>query len=129
MKDFRQLKVWEKAHALTLAVYRATAPFPREELFGITSQMRRCSASIAANLAEGCGRTGDGDFHRFLNVAAGSALEIEYFLLLARDLNLLPTAAYDELQKMAVEVQRMLGSLLRTVDRTRKGKPGLVANR
>src|SRR5271155_2757375 len=107
MKDFRQLKVWDKAHALTLGIYRATAGFPREELFGITSQMRRASSSIAANLAEGCGRTGDGDFHRFINTAAGSAVELEYFLLLARDLSLLSTGTYEQLKGGILEVQRM----------------------
>ena len=69
MKEFRRLMVWEKAHALTLAIYRVTADFPKEETYGIRSQMRRCSSSIPANIAEGCGRTGDGDFHRFLNIA------------------------------------------------------------
>ena len=122
MKDFRQLKVWDKAHALTLGIYRATAGFPREELFGITSQMRRASSSIAANLAEGCGRTGDGDFHRFINTAAGSAVELEYFLLLARDLSLLSTGTYEQLKGGILEVQRMLASLLRTVDGARRKK-------
>src|SRR5271157_2575695 len=119
MKDFRQLKVWEKAHALTLAIYRATAAFPREEAYGITSQMRRCSASVAANVAEGCGRTGNGDFHRFLNIAAGSAVELEYFVLLARDLDFIPLKSYGTLQEDILEVQRMLASLLRKVDGTR----------
>jgi four helix bundle protein len=119
MKDFRQLKVWEKAHELTLEVYRATVAFPREEAYGITSQLRRCSASVAANIAEGCGRIGNGDFHRFLNFAAGSVLETEYFLLLARDLNFIPTNSYDRLQDKVVEVQRMLASLLRKVDGAR----------
>jgi four helix bundle protein len=122
MKDFRQLKVWEKAHALTLAVYRTTVAFPREEVYGITSQMRRCSASVAANLAEGCGRTGDGDFHRFLNIAAGSAVELGYFLLLARDLDLISVESYGALEKDALEVQRRLASLLRKVDSTRRGQ-------
>jgi four helix bundle protein len=122
MKDFRQLKVWDKAHALTLGIYRATAGFPREELFGITSQMRRASSSIAANLAEGCGRTGDGDFHRFVNTAAGSAVELEYFLLLARDLDLLSTGSHEQLEGRILEVQRMLASLLRTVDEARRKK-------
>jgi four helix bundle protein len=121
MKDFRQLKVWEKAHALTLAIYRTTAAFPREEIYGITSQMRRCSASVAANLAEGCGRTEDGDFHRFLNIAAGSAVELEYFLLLARDLDFISAEAYEMRQGEILEVQRMLASLLRKVDSTRRG--------
>jgi four helix bundle protein len=121
MKDFRRLNVWEKAHALTLGTYRATATFPREELYGITSQMRRCSASVAANIAEGCGRTGDGEFHRFLNTAAGSAAELEYFLLLARDLSFLSTEVYETLHEEVLEVQRMLASLLRKVDSARRG--------
>ena len=120
MKDFRELKVWEKAHALTLGIYRATAAFPREEVYGITSQMRRYSASMGANIAEGCGRTGNGDFHRFLNVAVGSAAESEYFLLLARDLALIPVKSYGTLQEDVLEVQRMLASLLRKVDGARK---------
>jgi four helix bundle protein len=121
MKDFRRLNVWEKAHALTLGIYRATATFPREELYGITSQMRRCSASVAPNLAEGCGRTGDGEFHRFLNTAAGSVVELEYFLLLSRDLSLLSAEMYEKLQEEVLEVQRMLASLLRKVDSARRG--------
>lgn len=89
-------------------------------------QMRRCSASIAANIAEGCGRTGDGDFHRFLNMAAGSSFELEYFLLLSRDLGFLSSQAHLELTTDAREVQRMPGSLLRRVERSRAGA---VANR
>ena len=116
MRDFRQLKVWEKAHAITLDVYRLTASFPREEQFGMTSQMRRCSASIAANIAEGCGRTGNGDLYRFLNVSSGSAGELEYFLLLARDLRLIQANSYETLQKQIVEIQRMLASLQRRVE-------------
>jgi four helix bundle protein len=73
VKDFRELKVWEKAHGLTLAVYQATGSFPREELYGLTSQLRRASSSIPANLAEGCCRQGNGDFARFCSIAAGSA--------------------------------------------------------
>ena len=121
MRDFRQLKVWEKAHALTLGIYSVTATFPREEMYGITSQMRRCSASVAANIAEGCGRTGDGEFHRFLNTAAGSAVELEYFLLLSRDLGFLSAEVYEKLQGEVLEVQRMLASLLRKVDSARRG--------
>ena len=119
MKDFRRLMVWGKAHAMTLATYRMTANFPREELYGISSQMRRCSASVAANIAEGCGRTGNGEFRHFLNTAAGSAVELEYFLLLARDLGLVPTETYEALCKDVLEVQRMLASLLRKVDTDR----------
>lgn len=83
MKDFRELKVWELAHQITLAIYRYTREFPREETYGIVSQLRRCSSSVAANIAEGCGRSGNAEFGRFLGVAMGSASELEYFLLLS----------------------------------------------
>jgi four helix bundle protein len=89
MKDFRSLQVWTKSHQLTLAVYRATANFPKEELYGLTSQIRRSCSSIAANFAEGYGRRGNGEFHRFLQMAMGSASELEYHILLAHDLGLL----------------------------------------
>ncbi len=91
MKDFRHLKVWQKSHELTLAVYKATSLFPPDELYGLRSQIRRSCASIPANIAEGCGRNADGDFARFLQIAMGSASELEYHLLLVRDLNLLYT--------------------------------------
>jgi four helix bundle protein len=120
MKDFRKLTVWAKAHRLALDIYRVTVDFPRQELYGITSQMRRAGASIAANIAEGYGRGGDGEFQHFLNIAAGSAVELEYFLLLARDLNMLTTDRYATLQEEVIEVQRMLSGLLRTVASTRK---------
>jgi four helix bundle protein len=85
MKDFRKLKVWEKAHLLTLQAYRITEAFPKHEL-GLASQIRRCSSSIPANIAEGCGRLGNSELHRFLQIACGSASELEYHFLLARDL-------------------------------------------
>src|SRR6266545_6431941 len=97
MKDFHELKVWQKAHQLTLAVYRVTAGFPREELYGLTSQLRRACSSVAANLAEGCGRQGDAEFARFCSIAMGSASEVEYHLLLAKDLKLLTPADYETL--------------------------------
>jgi hypothetical protein len=78
VKGFRDLKVWEKAHQLTLQVYKATASFPKEEMFGLTSQIRRAAASIPANIAEGCGRSGDAELGRFLQIAMGSASELEY---------------------------------------------------
>ena len=120
VKDFRKLKVRHKAHVVALDIYRHTNGFPREELYGITSQMRRASTSVAANIAEGYGRGGDGDFHRFLSTAAGSAVELEYFLLLARDLGMLDQTAYDSLQEQVVELQRMLSGLLRTVATARQ---------
>ena len=94
MKDFKDLRVWSKAHSLTIDVYKATRPFPKEELFGITSQMRRAASSIGANIAEGTGRKSDGELTRFLHIARGSAAELEYHLLLAHDLDLLSEAVH-----------------------------------
>ena len=82
MKDFRDLRVWEKAHQLALDSYKATNGFPKTEMFGMTSQIRRAAVSIAANIAEGCGKRGNGEFQRFLNIATGSASELEYHFLL-----------------------------------------------
>ncbi|MFZ0137850.1 MAG: four helix bundle protein [Candidatus Sulfotelmatobacter sp.] len=112
MQNFRNLEVWERAHVLTLDVYQASKSFPREEMYGLTSQMRRASASIGANIAEGSCRRGDIDFARFLQMAAGSASELEYHLLLARDLKLLGTLDYQRLYGQAVEVKRMLTCLM-----------------
>src|SRR5260221_8644903 len=89
MKNFRDLKVWQKSYRLTLAVYRATRTFPKEEQFALTSQLRRAASSIPANIAEGCCRNGDAEFARFLHIAMGSASELECHLLLARDLDFL----------------------------------------
>jgi four helix bundle protein len=97
---------------LTLDIYRASKSFPRDEMYGLTSQMRRASVSIGANIAEGTCRRGDVDFARFLQIAVGSASEVEYHLLLARDLNLLALADYQRLSEEAVEVKRMLASLM-----------------
>ncbi len=115
MKDFRDLEVWRKAHELTLAVYRNTETFPKHELFGLTSQMRRCSASIAANIAEGCGRSNNGDMHRFLQNAMGSAVELDYHVLLAADLGYLQPAVERQLRPKVVAVKQMLSKLSRKV--------------
>jgi four helix bundle protein len=119
VKDFRDLHVWQKAHHLTLAVYRLTASFPREELYGLTTQLRRSASSIAANLAEGCGRNGDAELARFCSIAMGSASELDYHLLLARDLVLLNATDYTELAQQTTEVKRMLTGLIHklTADR------------
>ncbi len=112
MQDFRRLEVCQAAHQLTLAIYAHTRQFPREELYGLTSQLRRASASIAANIAEGCGRSGDGEVGRFLQMAMGSASELEYHLLLSRDLRLLSAADHRRLSTEAVRVKKMLASLI-----------------
>jgi len=120
VRDFRTLKVWERAHRLTLAVYQATAAFPKDELYGLTSQVRRSAASIPANIAEGCGRDGEAELARFCQIAMGSASELEYHLLLARDLKLLVDGDYQQLATDVVEVKRMLSTFIRTL-RPRSG--------
>jgi len=112
MKDFRTLQVWEKAHALTLAVYRASAAFPAEELYRLFSQIRRASASIPANIAEGCGRDGDAKLRRFLQIAMESASELEYHLLLARDLGYLAADHHETLERDVIEIKRMLSGFI-----------------
>lgn len=112
LRDFRNLKVWRKAHDLTLAVYQATRRFPREELFGLTTQIRRSCESIPANIAEGCGRDGSAELNRFLQIAMGSASELEYHLLLSHDLKLLSDLQYERLSGELIEVKRMLASLI-----------------
>jgi len=119
MRDFRTLKVWERAHTLALSVYRVTRAFPREELYGLSNQMRRSACSIPANIAEGCGRSGNGDLHRFLDIAMGSAAELSYFLLLSRDLAFVSPESYGDLANQVDELQRMLGALIRKVQAAR----------
>jgi four helix bundle protein len=115
MQDFRQLKVWEKAHALTLNIYQSTKNYPREELFGLTSQMRRACASIPANLAEGSAKNTDADFARYVQIAIGSASELEYHLLLSKDLGYLKAQEHFHLSDAVVEIRRMLISLASTL--------------
>jgi four helix bundle protein len=112
VEDFKDLVVWTKAHHLTLAVYKRTRSFPKEEMYRLTSQVRRASASIGANIAEGCGRRSDGEMKRFLQIARGSASELEYHLLLAKDLQLLDADEFRDLEEKILEVQRMLASLV-----------------
>jgi four helix bundle protein len=119
MKDFRDLTVWERAHKLTLEIYGVTANFPRAELYGLTSQIRRCSASIGANIAEGCGKRGNNEFQRYLQIASGSASELDYHLLLSRDLGFLPDADYRRLAGNLTAVRKMLTSLLQKIEADR----------
>jgi four helix bundle protein len=117
MKDFKELKVWHKAHELTIALYAASKSFPREEIYGLTSQLRRAAVSIGANIAEGCGRRSDGEFVRFLQIARGSASELEYHLLLARDLKFMVQREHQNLENKLSEVQRMLSSLVSAIQK------------
>lgn len=112
MKDFRDLRLWRKAHDMTLRVYQVSRDFPKEEVYGLTSQLRRASVSVSANLAEGCGRGSNLDFARFLQMAMGSASETEYHLLLSHDLGYLDVENYKELNGVVQEIKRMLASLI-----------------
>lgn len=117
MKDFRNLNVWQKAHELTLAVYRCTKDYPPDELYGLRSQTRRAVSSIPTNIAEGCGSDGDAELARFVQIAMGSASETEYHFLLAHDLQYLDLATYNRLNGAVCEVKRMLSSLLQRLRR------------
>ncbi len=117
MQDFRKLRVWEEGHALTLAVYAATAGFPRDETYALTSQLRRSASSVPSNVAEGCGRDSAPDFARFLHMAMGSASELDYQLQLAHELGYLGEDSYEQLALSTGFVKRMLASLIRTVRR------------
>lgn len=117
MGDFRRLAVWRKSHALALAVYRITEGFPPHEVYSLTSQIRRAATSVPANIAEGCGRNGDRELARFLTVAIGSANELDYHLLLAKDLTFIDESAHAQLAAQVGEVKRMLAGLITRVRR------------
>jgi four helix bundle protein len=120
MGDFRNLRVWQRAHQLTLDLYGETRGFPKEERYRLTSQLRRAAVSIPANIAEGCGRNGDTELARFLTIARGSASELDYFLLLAHDLGYLKSSRYEQLAEEVHGISRMLTNF---VDRLRHPLP------
>ncbi len=112
MQRFNDLKVWQRGHALVLEVYRLTASFPDGERFGLISQLRRAAVSVPTNIAEGAKRQRSQDYARFLNIAEGSLSEVEYLLLLSRDLSFLTAEAHKALQAEIEEIARMLYALL-----------------
>jgi len=113
LKDYRQLKVWQRSHQVVLSVYAATKNFPKEELYGLTSQLRRAAASVPANLAEGCGRDSEAELKRFLDIAHGSAAELDYHLLLARESSYLGALQHEQIAAELSEIKRMLGAFSR----------------
>jgi four helix bundle protein len=115
MKDFKKLKVWQKAHNLTLSIYTITKNFLKEELYGLTSQIRRASSSIPTNIAEGCGRGGDNDFARFLQISMGSASELEYHLLLSMDLGFIENNTFEKCNNDVSEIKQMLSSFIKSL--------------
>lgn len=120
MQNFKDLKVWEKSHQLTLSIYKTSANFPKEEVYSLTNQLRRASASIPANIAEGCGKNSQADLAKFLNISLGSANETEYFLILSRDLDYLTEEQFTVLSNSINEVKAMLINL---ISRVRAPKP------
>jgi len=120
LRNFKDLKVWEKAHQLTLAVYQSSQQFPHAEIYGLSTQLRRASVSIEANIAEGCGRRSDRELVRFLRISMGSATETECHLLIARDLGYLPRADFSRLEALLTEVKSMLHSLIERICNTKE---------
>jgi len=120
MKDFRSLKVWEKAHDLTLKIYKSTEKFPKQEMYGITSQLQRASVSIPTNIAEGCGKDSDAELKRYFLIAMGSSSELEYLLLLSRDLGYLSIENYQELQTQLIETRKMLNAFIQKLKESGK---------
>ena len=119
MKDFRTLKVWEKAHALTLAIYKAMEKFPKQEMYALTSQIQRAAVSIPTNIAEGCGKDSDAELKRYFVIAMGSASELEYLLLLAHDIGYLQTDIYQSMTKDLVEIRKMLNAFIQKLKANR----------
>lgn len=112
MKNYRNLNVWKAGHAVTLAVYQHSKLFPKDELFALTSQIRRAACSIPANIAEGCGREGDAELKRFLNIALGWACELDYFILLAGDLGYISATVQSTLANDVLSLRRQLGAFI-----------------
>lgn len=110
MRNFQELIIWQKSHQLTLKIYSVTKNFPSQELFGLTSQMRRSAASVSTNIAEGCGRNSDAEMKRFLIISTGSCSELEYQLILAKDLKYISEILFNELQNELVLTRRMIYS-------------------
>jgi len=115
MQNFKDLKVWEKAHLFTLKVYEVTKFFPKEELYSLTSQLRRSASSIPANIAEGCGKNTNAELAHFLNISLGSANEAEYFLILSKDLLYLKAEDFEQLSILINEIKGMLITLITRV--------------
>ena len=118
MRDYRQYQVWQRSHQFTLSMYRVTEAFPATERYALATQIRRASFSVPMNIAEGCGKHSDSDFARYLDIAAGSASELDYQLLLSHDLGFIDGSGYEQLSSELLEIRKMLTSLINTVRNT-----------
>lgn len=117
MRDFKKLDIWKRSYQLTLKIYQISLGFPKTEMFGLTSQMRRASSSIPANIAEGCGRESDVEFKRYLTIAYGSANELETFTMLSKDLNYVNIELFQEIENEIIEIRKMIYSMIKHVVR------------
>jgi four helix bundle protein len=115
VRNHRDLQVWNKAYALTLEIYKVSRSFPKEELYGLTSQMRRAAIFVGANLAEGCGRSSNAEMGRFVRIAMGSAAELDHHLLLCKDLGFLSEVDHRQFLANLTEVRKMLSALLDSI--------------
>ena len=116
MRDYKKYDIWKLSHLLTLEIYKITENYPKEEIFGLTSQIRRASSSVGINIVEGCGRGSDEDFKRFLRNASGSAFEVEYILLLSKDLNYISEEKFLELSPTAEELKIKISKLILKIE-------------
>ena len=116
MRDYKKYDIWKLSHFLTLEIYKITEDYPKEEIFGLTSQIRRASSSVGINIVEGCGRGSDDDFKRFLRNASGSAFEVEYILLLSKDLNYISEEKFLELSPKAEELKMKISKLILKIE-------------
>jgi len=116
MKDFKELRVWQKSHLLTLAVYNATKSFPRDELYGLISQIRRSAISIPSNISEGCGRLSDKELSHFLVIANGSASELAYQLLLSKDLKYISELDFNQFDQDLTQIRKMLNAFVKQLN-------------
>ena len=115
MRNYSELLVWQKSHCLTLKVYSVSSSFPKEEMYGLTSQMRRSSSSIPTNIAEGCGRNSNAEMKRFLIISSGSSSELEYQLLLVKDLKYINDIVYKKLSEAVVEIRKMIQAFIKAI--------------
>lgn len=116
MKDYKDLLVWQKSHLFALAIYQVTKTFPREEIYGLTSQIRRCSVSVPSNISEGCGRLSDKELAHFLVIASGSASELDYQLMLSKDLFYIDILVYEQLHQNLTEIRKMLNAFIKKLN-------------
>ncbi len=115
MKEYKNLEVWKRAHRMTIDIYQLTKSFPKEEQYGLTSQLRRAMASVSTNITEGCGRNSQREFSRFLQISGGSASEVEYLILLTRDLKFIKESEYQKFVKEIISIQKMLHALIKMI--------------